>query len=117
MGIKETLEQAIAKLETEKNIEITAATERVTREKVLPNNQAVDVAMQKAFAELDSICSQKIISLQKSVEEDKQRMRDAAEKKKNDFAKSTITAETYAIVAKYDAAITGLEKQLDSVKE
>ena len=117
MGITETLEQAIAKLEAEKNIEITAATERATREKVIPNNQAVDVAMQKAFAELDSICSQKIISLQKSVEEDKQRMRDAAEKKKSDFAKSTIAAETYTIVAKYDAAIANLEKQLDSVKE
>jgi hypothetical protein len=44
-------------------------------------------------------------------------MREAAEKKKNDFAKATIATETYAIVAKYDTAIAGLEKQLDSVKE
>lgn len=117
MGISDIIQQSINQLEAEKKVAVDAAIDKATREKVIPNNQAVDEALQKACAELDSICSQKVLSLQKSVEEDKLRMREAAEKKKNDFAKATIATETYAIVAKYDTAIAGLEKQLDSVKE
>lgn len=117
MGIIDILQKSIDQLEAQKNIEITTVTDRVTREKIIPNNQSVDAAYQKACAELDGVCSQKIVSIQRSVAEDKAKMKEAADKKKNEFAKTTIAAETYAIIAKYDAAIAGLQEQLDSVKE
>ena len=112
MAIKAHLEQTIKALEAERDREVSLVKDRVMREKIVPFNQDIDVAREKAIAELQSTLNGKIVALQESFAKDRQALVDAGEKKKQDNASMVLATETSVVTIAYDKAICKLKEQI-----
>lgn len=117
MSVKSHLEQAVKNLEAEKEREAAIIKEKVTREKVIPYNKDMDIARDKAIAELQEKLNANIIAQQEEFNKQKKAIFDANEKKKEANANSVITTETYTITVMYDKAIAKLNEQIADLKE
>lgn len=117
MSIKSIYEQAIRSLESEKQSLANAKREQVTREKIIPYNQEVDILRDKAIAEKQQALNASIVAQQEHFAKEKQEMIEAAEKKKAENANAVITTETYAVTVEYDKAISKLNEQIADLKE
>ena len=128
MAIAQYLQEAMNKMISEKDREINAATQRCTQEKILPHNTEIDTAsntaiskLQKEFAEKTNLEQQahneRISALQKEFTEKKNQIVEAGAAEKAEFAKSTISMETAAVIAKYDTNIEKLARQIKDLEE
>lgn len=117
MSIKAHLEQAIKSLQTEKQSVANAVKERVTREKILPYNQDIDMARDKAIEEKQANLNATIVAHQEQFAKDKREIIEAAQKKKEENAASVITSETYMATVEYDKAIAKLTEQVAELKD
>lgn len=117
MSIKVHLEQAVKSLEAEKQTVVNAVKEKVTREKILPYNQEIDVARDKAIAEKQANLNATIVAHQERFAKEKQEIITAAENKKAENANAVITTETYTATVEYDKAISKLNEQISALKE
>jgi hypothetical protein len=115
--IKSHIEEAVRRIEAEKNQAIASAKERVTREKVLPYNAEVDRMMAEAIAAKQNTMNGAIKSLQEDFAEEKRSIIEAAEKNKADNANCVINAEVSLVSAEYDRNIEKLKKQIEDLKE
>ena len=117
MSIKTIFEQTIKSLKDEEQREIAVIKERVTKEQIIPYNQDMDIARDKAIAELQENLNVNIVSMQEKFAKDRQNIIDANEKKKSDNATSVIATETYSVQMKYEKAIAKVKEQLENQKE
>lgn len=117
MSIKVHLEQAVKSLEAEKQTVANAVKEKVTREKIIPYNQEIDIARDKAIAEKQGSLNATIVAHQERFAKEKQEIITAAENKKAENANAVITTETYAVTVEYDKAISKLNEQIADLKE
>jgi hypothetical protein len=106
------LEQAIKNLEAEREREVAIIKEKATREKIVPFNQEMDIARDKAIAEKQQALNATIVAHQEQFAKEKQEIVAAAEKKKQENANSVITTEAYTVTVKYDKAISKLKEQI-----
>lgn len=112
MSIKVILEQAKKNLEIEKDREIATVKDRVTRERILPFNQDIDNAREKAIQELQSKLNSDIIARQEKFAKEKQALIEAGEKKKKDNAEMVYATETSTVALAYDTAIRECEEKI-----
>jgi DNA-directed RNA polymerase len=117
MSIKAHLEQAIKSLEIEREKEVAIIKERVTREKIVPFNQEMDIARDKAIAEKQQALNATIIAHQENFAKEKKEIIEAGEKKKEKNATAVITSEAYSVTVNYDKAIAKLKEQIAELKE
>ena len=117
MSVKSHLQQAVKNLEAEKEREAAIIKERVTREKIIPYNQDMDIARDKAIAELQDKLTANITAQQEEFVKQKGVIYDANEKKREKNANSVITTETYTTTVMYDKAITKLNEQIAELKD
>jgi hypothetical protein len=117
MSIKAHLEQAVKALEAERDKEVTIIKEKVTREKIIPFNQEMDIARDKAIAEKQKALNERIVAHQEQFAKDKKAIIDAGEKKKAENATAVITTESYSVTVKYDKAIAKLNQQIEELKD
>lgn len=117
MSIKTYIEEAIKKIEAERDREVQTIKERVTREVILPYNAEIDKAREKAVAEEQAKLSKNISSLQENFAKQKTQLIEAGEKKKADNANRVISTETSIVCAKYDKVIWKLKEQIENINE
>lgn len=117
MSIRQHFETALNGIQAEKERAISASRERVTREKIIPNNNAVDTKRNDAINELTQRHNQEIAKMQEAFNAEKQSIIAASEKSKSDFATAAIESEAALVSVAYDNAIHALKKQLSEIKE
>ena len=117
MSIKAHLETAVKALEAEREREVAIIKDKTTREKIVPYNQELDVARDKAIAEKQSALNATILAHQEQFAKDKKEIIDAAEKKKQENATAVITTEAYTVTCEYDKAIAKLKEQIEELKQ
>lgn len=115
MNIKAYLQQAIAGIQSDKDRELVALKEKITREKILPFNQDIDSARDTAIKEKQAMLEANISALQQQFAKEKQEIIAAAEQKKSDNAASVLASETYAVSAVYENSIAELNKQIEQL--
>lgn len=117
MSIKAHYEQTIKNLEAEKDREVAIIKDKVTREKIIPYNNEMDIARDKAIAEKQTMLNSTILAHQEQFAKEKQEIFAAAEKKKSDNAASVLATETYVVTGKYDKEISHLKERVANLKE
>ena len=117
MSIKVNFESLIKNLERERDNEVALIKDRATKEIIVPFNQEIDVARDKAIAEKQQELSANIMVLQEKFAKERQQIIEAAEKKKTDNANSVLATETYTVTGKYDKEITYLKERIAELKE
>lgn len=117
MEIKQIVVQAIAQIENEKQRQISLSKEKVIREKILPFNNEVDTARDKAIRELETKLNNDKAVLQAKFEEDKKKLIDGGEKKKAEFQRTAVETEIATINAQTTIAKSKLEKILEELGE
>ena len=117
MSIKAHLETAVKALEAEREREVAIVKERVTREKILPFNQEMDLARDKAIAEKQQELTKSITAYQEKFAKEREEIIAAGEKKKAENANAVITTEAYTVTVNYDKAISQLKEQIAGLKE
>lgn len=117
MALKQYIEDAIRKCETEKATAVNAAKEKATRETIVPFNTESDRIRDAAIAKHLSEMNDAISSVQSQFAQKKQEINDANENKKRSNAEAVLAAATASVAATYDATIAKLRTILDSVKE
>lgn len=117
MAIKNYIEEAIHKIEVDRERVAVQIKDKVTREKILPFNAEIDKARDEAIAQKQSILNATIASQQEEFAKQRKEIIDAAEKKKSENANSIITAEVSIALAEYDEHLAALRNQCQKVKE
>jgi hypothetical protein len=115
--IKVYLEETVEKIKAERERQVAIVKEKVTREKIVPFNQEIDRAREKAIAELQSKLNSAIVAHQEQFAKEKQALIDAGEKKKTENANTVITTEIGVVTIEYDRAISKLNEQIQEIKE
>ena len=115
--IKQHLEEAIKKIEIDRDREANEVRNRVLREKIAPYNAEVDRLRDEAIASKKSALDANILEKQETFAAERKSIIDAAEKKKTDNANAVITAEVAVCTAEYDRHINKLRQQISDVKE
>lgn len=115
--IKVYLEETVEKIKAERERQVAIVKEKVTREKIVPFNQEIDRAREKAIAELQSKLNSAIVAHQEQFAKEKQALIEAGEKKKTENANTVITTEIGVVTIEYDRAISKLNEQIQEIKE
>lgn len=117
MSIKQHFENALKNIEADKERAIATAREKVTREKIIPNNSELDRLRAEAINARTAQLNQDIAKLQETFASERQAIIEASEKKKTDFANQVISVEIAVVEQEYNNAITVLKKQISEIKE
>lgn len=117
MSIRQHFETALRGAEQERERAIAMAKERAMREKVIPYNAEIDNARTDAINAITANLNKEIANLQEKFNLEKQSIIEASEKKKSDFATTTIEAEASIVAVQYDTAIKSLNKLISETKE
>lgn len=115
--IKAYLEEAIKKIEMEKEQQASIIKDRLTREKIAPYNADIDSSRAKALTEVDNELNAKIAELKKTYEAKKQELVTLGEEKKKANAETVFASELAVFTVKYDKEITKLKAQLAEIEE
>lgn len=107
---EQIFDEAIAKIEANRQREIEVTKQKVYQEQVVPFNREIDNSLRDAIAELQSQHNAKIAHMQQSFEAEKQSLVEAANNKKTSFQESSVAAAVFAINAEADAAIAKLRE-------
>ena len=117
MSIKQHYETALKSIESEMERAIAIAKERVTRERIVPNNAEIDNSRAAAINAITTKLNQDIAKLQENFNAEKQAIVEASEKKKAEFAANTIATETSIVSAQYTAAMNELKNAISKIQE
>lgn len=117
MAIKVYLEEAVKRLQVERDRAVAMVNERVTREQIVPFNIEIDKARDSAISQRNEELNAKIKELQEAFALERQSFIDSAEKKKAEHAQAVKETETAIVVAEYDKHIKRLTEQLSEVSE
>ena len=117
MSIKQHAENALKNMQAERDRELAIARERVTREKIVPNNQEVDSAMAKAMEEITKQRDEAISQVQAQFSDNRTALIEEAARQKNTFAERVMAEETAVINAKYDSAEADLAAIIEKYSE
>lgn len=117
MAIKQILENALKAIESEQDRAVSLAKDRVTREKIIPNNTEIDRSKTEAISALQTQLNQDIAKLQEKFAVERNAINEASEKKKAEFAKSVIDAEVSVVTLEYSNTMSALKKQISEIKE
>lgn len=117
MAIKVHIEEAIKKLQIEKERAVVSVKERVTREQIVPFNMEIDKARDSAIAQRNEELNEDIKARQEAFALERQSFIESAEKKKADNAKTLLETETAIVAAEYDKHIERLRELLKEVNE
>jgi hypothetical protein len=115
--IKTHLEEAVRKIELDKERAVAQAKERVTREQIVPFNAEIDKARDAAISQKQNSLNEQIKAHQETFAQERQSFIEAAEKKKNDNANAVLATEVAIVTAEYDRHLAKLRAQIDDVKE
>lgn len=115
--IKYHIEQAIANVEAEKRQELEKATERVTREKILPYNAKVEQQQLSEIDDLTASFNKAVKDLQDKYSARKTAIIEKFDTDKKTYASACISSEKAVVAAKYDKTLTELKKMLADTKE
>lgn len=109
---KQIIENAIAQIEAARQRQSAESKQRVTQEKIIPFNTEIDASLRAAIAEVQQETANKIASIQQEFEATKKSMQEAAEMKKQAFAKTTIDEALSLINYEADTTIAHLQSKL-----
>lgn len=115
MDIKSILQSTIAQIKASEEREVQTVKDRVMREKIIPYNQELDQARQKAEQELLQQHNARVQASQEQFAKEKELLLQAGEKKKTNFANATLATETYEITSKAEKAISKLTAQIEEI--
>lgn len=113
--IVNVLKDAVARLEAEQKTEVEREVQRVKRDTIIPFNADIDKSLQGALAELQSNYTKQMQELQQKLQEERQALIDAGERKKNAFAEAEINGAIAVTTASYTAAIAELNQQIEQL--
>lgn len=117
MSIKQHIENAIKNIEAEREREIAVVKDRVTRDKIVPNNAEIERHKTDAINALTQKLNENISQLQQQYAADKNAIVEASEKKKSEFAQTVIQTETSVVRLEYDNKIKQLTDIAGTIKE
>jgi hypothetical protein len=117
MAIKTCLEEAIKKVEIERDRQAQVAKDRAMRERIIPFNAEIDKARDEAIAQRQNALNAELKAQQENFAKERQSFFEAAEKKKSENAEVVISSETAIVVAEYNRHISKLQAQLADIKE
>ena len=117
MSMKAIIEDAIKKLEAERDRKANEVKDTVTREQIIPFNADIDKAREKAIAELQAALTASITALQEKFAKEKADIIAAGEKMKADNASAVIACATYTVTVTYDKTISALRQEMEHIKE
>ncbi len=115
--IKQELEAAITRLEQSRAQLVQEAERKAISEKVLPYNREIDEKRDNAIVELKNNLEKDINNLHAEFAVKRKALIDAGENKKETYKAATISAETSALVYKYDNEIAKLKAQIKDLGE
>lgn len=115
MEIRQIISQTIAQIEAQKQREISLSKEKVIRDKIVPFNNEIDRARDKAINELETKLNQDIEALKVKFAQDKKNLIDMGEQKKADFQRTSVEAEIATVNAQSTIAKSKLEKILQEL--
>lgn len=116
-NIKTYLEEAVRKIESDKQRAVASIKEKVTREQIIPFNAEIDKSRDAAIAQRQAELNATIATQQEAFAKERQAYIDAAEKKKAENSMAVITSETAVVSAEYDRHIAKLNAQIQEIKE
>lgn len=117
MDIRQIISQTIAQIEAQKQREISLSKEKVIRDKIVPFNNEIDRARDKAINELELKLNSDITALKSNFEQDKKNLIEMGEKKKADFQRTSVETEIATVNAQSTIARAKLEKILEELGE
>ena len=117
MAFKVHIEEAIKKLQIERERAVVATREKVTREQIIPFNLEIDKARDSAIAQRTEELNAEIKAKQEAFAQERQSFIDSAEKKKADNSKMLLETENAIVVSEYDKLIAKLRELVEEVKE
>lgn len=104
------IEEAIAKIEANRQREIEVAKQKVMQEQIVPFNRDIDNSLRDAIAELQTQHNAKIAHMQQMFEAEKQSLCEVANNKKTAYAETTIATAISVINAEAETTINELRK-------
>lgn len=107
---RQIIDEAIAKIEANRQRDIEVAKQKTMQEQIIPFNRDMDESLRKAISELQTQHTAKIANIQQAFEAEKQALVEAANSKKNSFAETAIETAVFAINAEADGAISKLRE-------
>ena len=107
---KQIFDEAIAKIEANRQREIELAKQKAMQEQIVPFNRDIDNSLREAIAELQTQHNAKIAHMQQMFEAEKQSLCEAANDKKTAYAETTIATAVSVINAEADNAISKLRE-------
>lgn len=110
MMVRQIFEEAVAKIEANRQREIEVARQRAMQEQIIPFNRDIDEHLRNAIAELQTQHNARISQMQQAFELEKSALADAAAKKKSDNAEAVIFSVSSAIEAEANDAIKRLRE-------
>lgn len=102
------IEEAITKIEANRQREIEVAKQKAMQEQIVPFNRDIDNSLRDAIAELQTQHNAKIAHMQQMFEAEKQSLCEAANNKKTAYAETTIATAVSVINAEADTTIAKL---------
>jgi hypothetical protein len=113
--IKTHLEEAVRKIEYDRERAIQIERDRVTREEILPYNQEIDKARDAAIAQRQGAMNEQIRSHQEAFSKERQEFIDGADRKKKEHAEMVLNSAVAVVSAEYDKHIGKLKALAFSV--
>jgi hypothetical protein len=107
---KQIIDEAISKIEVNRQREIEIAKQKAMQEQIAPFNRDIDNSLREAIAELQNKHNAKITQMQQAFEAEKHALAEAANNKKSSFAETTIATAVLAINANADTTIAKLRE-------
>lgn len=104
------IEEAITKIEANRQREVEVAKQKVMQEQIVPFNRDIDNSLRDAIAELQTQHNAKIAHMQQMFEAEKQSLCEAANNKKTAYAETTIATAVSVINAEAETTINELRK-------
>lgn len=117
MSIKQHLTTALNGIIAEQERAISQAKEKANIEIVAPKFKELENAKNQAITEIVNSHQEAVAKMSEQLQERKNEIHQACEKKKAEFADSVISIETSTVKEKYRVHIQKLEEQISTIEE
>lgn len=114
---KQHIEEAISKIELEKEQALHVAKQKITQEKLVPYNLAIDKEKDTAIQELSIKYNADLKALQEKYNTDKTTIISASDEKKSTNAKVVLETELQSLKTSYDVIIDNLKNTVNQIME
>lgn len=111
------LQNALAQIESQRKADLERERQRVMAEKVVPQNNNIDVALKDAIEELRKSADQHIASIRANFDATVAKLTQDAQEKKSQIMQSELASAECIVNAKYDSAVSRVTKIVEEVGE